>query len=68
MRLAGSRPVPTGFPINVLYPYITITDSALACSSCGTSSTVPSPRDVHAYNRAAEMFLSRHKSCSGGAR
>lgn len=55
------------FPINALFPWVTMAGSALHCARCRAEGRAPLPRDVAAYNRVVEGFVAEHKTCQEGA-
>jgi hypothetical protein len=55
------------YPIDARFRWVSIAGCAMHCSRCGADGRAPSPREVHAYNAAAEGFLAAHKHCQEAA-
>ncbi len=59
---------PAGFypahPANELYKHVVMAGCVIVCLACRAEGRLPSPRDVHAYDRDVEAFILKHKACT----
>jgi hypothetical protein len=51
------------YPVNLLFPWVTMAGSSIACGACSTEGRLPLPRDL-GYSAAVEAFAEGHRLCS----
>lgn len=64
VRLKAARRPPAGhYPVNVLFPWVTVAGCSLSCAGCGATGQAPNPRMVAEFNAACLEFLQKHRTC-----